>query len=94
MNTINISLTEKQASFVNTLIHKYGFANRSEFFRAVLRVIAYNPDLIVRSDNMIFESPKTKKSSEILKAFSGTNKYSKEFLKDLETGLAESPHFH
>ncbi len=37
MKTINISLTEEQYEKVNKLTDKLGFANRSEFFRALLR---------------------------------------------------------
>jgi len=39
MNTVNISLTKDQVELVDKLIRKYRFANRSEFFRAILRKV-------------------------------------------------------
>lgn len=40
MATVNISLTDNQAKFVDSLVSTYGFANRSEFFRSMIRKLA------------------------------------------------------
>lgn len=47
MKTINISITPDQAQFVDKTTKAYGFANRSEFLRAVLRFVhKTNPQLL------------------------------------------------
>lgn len=47
MKTVNISITEDQAQFVDKTTKTYGFANRSEFLRAVLRFVhKTNPELL------------------------------------------------
>jgi len=38
MKTVNISLTEQQTQMVDQAVNELGFANRSEFFRTLLRV--------------------------------------------------------
>lgn len=45
MRTINISVTDDQRKLVDRLVAKLGFANRSEFFRTLLRRITTNPEL-------------------------------------------------
>lgn len=46
MRTINISVTEEQRNFVDQMVDKLGFANRSEFFRTIVRMIKANPKVI------------------------------------------------
>ena len=46
MRTINISVTEEQRNFVDQMVGKLGFANRSEFFRTIVRMIKANPKVI------------------------------------------------
>ncbi|OGY16286.1 MAG: hypothetical protein A2785_01705 [Candidatus Chisholmbacteria bacterium RIFCSPHIGHO2_01_FULL_49_18] len=46
MRTINISVTDDQRKLVDRLVTKLGFANRSEFFRTLLRRITTNPELV------------------------------------------------
>jgi len=94
MNTVNISLTEQQALMTDKLVNLHGFANRSEFFRALLRAVFTNPTIIEKADRSLFASPHTYKASEIVAGFRKSKKYSKEFLEDLKTGLSESPSFN
>lgn len=37
MTTMNVSLTDDQAKFIDSMTNRLGFANRSEFLRALLR---------------------------------------------------------
>lgn len=46
MTTVNISLTDEQAQFVDACVTAYGFANRSEFFRTMIRKISADNKLI------------------------------------------------
>lgn len=93
MSTINISLPEKQANYIDMLVSKYGFANRSEFVRTVIRLVVYKPDLIEEATTFPFVVPKEQSVKKIIAAFSKNNRYSKEFLKDLKEGLAKSNYF-
>ena len=57
MKTVNISLTAEQAKFVDNTTKSYGFANRSEFVRALLRFAAKtNPELIGQAAETPFTS--------------------------------------
>ncbi len=57
MKTVNISLTAEQAKFVDQTTKNYGFANRSEFVRALLRFAAKtNPELIDQASEAPFAS--------------------------------------
>lgn len=40
MKTVNISITKEQKDFVNHQVKEQGFANTSEFFRAILRMFS------------------------------------------------------
>ena len=93
MSTINISLPSQQATTVDFLIEKYGFANRSEFFRSILRLVIHNENIVEQASVFPFIEAKTKSSAEIIHAFANTKKYSKEFLKDLKEGLSQSSTF-
>ena len=46
MQTINISVTDEQRRFVDELVSKLGFANRSEFFRTILRRVKVSPNIV------------------------------------------------
>lgn len=46
MRTINISITEEQGRFIDQLVGKFGFANRSELFRTIIRRIKVSPNLV------------------------------------------------
>lgn len=93
MSTVNISLPEEQVSFVDNLIGVYGFANRSEFMRALLRLISYKPEILEKAAVFPFVAPKTNSIPKILTDFRRTQKYSPAFIKDLKTGLEASDYF-
>ncbi len=87
MSTVNISLPEKQANYIDMLVAKYGFANRSEFIRSIIRLVVYKPDLVEEAATFPFVIPKERSAKKIISAFSKNNRYSKELLKDLKEGL-------
>ena len=93
MSTINISLTADQVKLVDNLTKDYQFANRSEFFRAVLRLIFRRPEIITAADELILEPPVTRSRGEIIASMRETSKYSSRFLKNLDRGLKESEYF-
>lgn len=93
MSTINISLTEDQVKLVDNLTKDYQFANRSEFFRAMIRLIFRRPEIITAADELILEPPATRSRKEIIREMKATNKYSPAFLKSLDRGLKESKYF-
>ena len=93
MNTLNISLTSDQVSWINNLTNKLGFANRSEFMRSIIRFLANREDLLSQTKTFPFVSPQTKNKKQIVSEFKKTNKYSKEFLQDLEKALSRSNYF-
>lgn len=93
MRTINISLTRDQFEAIERLNRRLGFANRSEFFRAILRFILKKPEIITEATAFPFVSPDTRNRTKIIEGFKKTGKYSPGFLKDLEEGLKESSYF-
>lgn len=93
MTTINISLPSTQAELVDSLVLRFNFANRSEFFRALLRKITIDAGLLHEAVVYPFVSPKTKSKKEIMKAFAKSGRYSKGFLADLKEGLDDSSYF-
>ena len=93
MSTINISLPSHQANLIDSLVVKYGFSNRSEFFRSIIRYILSKPDALTNAAAYPFITPKEKSIKKMLVEFSKTKKYSKAFLKDLREGLSTSDYF-
>lgn len=93
MTTLNISLTDDQAKLVEELIIRHGFANRSEFFRAVLRRVSAQPKVAFEAAVWPFVSPGTKSKKSLLREFKQPGLYSPEFLADLAEGLDNSPYF-
>lgn len=93
MSTVNISLPEKQANYIDMLVAKYGFANRSEFVRSIIRLVVYKPDLVEEAAIFPFVAPKERSAKKIMTAFTKNSHYSKEFLKDLKKGLNQSDYF-
>lgn len=91
MTTMNISITDEQAELVDQLVSEYGFANRSELFRTLLRRTSNESNFISTSTWPFVSPPKSR--SKILENFKKTKKYSPEFLKDLEEGLELSDYF-
>ena len=53
MNTVNISLTQTQVKLADRLTSDYDFANRSELFRNVMRLLAIKPDLLRIADQVL-----------------------------------------
>ncbi|MFH1841102.1 MAG: ribbon-helix-helix domain-containing protein [Candidatus Shapirobacteria bacterium] len=94
MQTMNISLTKDQVEVVDQLIAVHGYANRSEFFRSLLRLVNKRPQIIDQTNELVFAPPNTKNTQKILADFRATKKYSPAFLRDLKTGLEESNYFH
>lgn len=93
MKTINISVTGEQYSAIDNLVKEKGYANRSEFFRTLIRTVVKKPEVIAESDEFIFESPPTRSIKKMMKGFRDTEKYSEEFLQDLEEGMKDSQYF-
>jgi len=60
MTTLNISLTDEQARMVGELTIQHGFANRSEFFRAVPRHVSAQPKVALEATVWPFTAPTTK----------------------------------
>lgn len=94
MSAINISLPSSQANYINQLVKKYGFANRSELIRSLIRLIIYRPNLVKEAATFPFSPPQERSRKKIITAFTKSGRYSKEFLKDLKEGLSESDYFH
>ena len=93
MAVISISLADRQLETVNKMSKTYGFINRSEFFRSLLRVAFAEPGIVMKASTFPFVFPKEKSIKKIVSAFSKTKKYSHRFLKDLEEGLKNSDYF-
>lgn len=93
MSTINLSFTSDQVSFIDQLMSKYGFSNRSEFFRSILRLVLYKPELVSKAAMFPFATPVERSVKTIVSDFKKTGKYSKAFLKDLQEGLTTSDYF-
>jgi metal-responsive CopG/Arc/MetJ family transcriptional regulator len=94
MATMNISLLPEQLRYVDELVGHYGFANRSEFFRSVIRLLKAKPNLVADSSTLPFIPPTEKSVQKIMTGFKKEKKYSAQFLKDLEVGLKESNYFN
>lgn len=78
---------------VDRMVSLYGFANRSEFIRAVLRFLFLKPEILEEAAVFPFVSPREKSVKKILAGFKKTRKYSPAFLKDLKEGLEASDYF-
>lgn len=93
MTTINISLPETQAKMIDNFVVRFNFANRSEFFRALLRKVFTDIDALDETINYPFISPKTNSKKQVINAFVKSGRYSKEFLTDLKEGFENSSYF-
>jgi Arc/MetJ-type ribon-helix-helix transcriptional regulator len=93
MKTINISVTTEQYGKIESLVKEKGYANRSEFFRSLIRTVVKKPEVISESDEFTLESPPTRSIKKIMKGFRDTQKYSDKFLQDLEDGMRDSQYF-
>ena len=93
MSTVNISLPEEQLNFIDKIVNRYRFANRSEFIRAIIRLLAFKPDILSETAIFPFRTPAEKSAGKIMADFKKSGKYSSSFLKDLEDGLKSSDFF-
>jgi len=93
MTTVNISITDNQAKFIDQLAKDYNFDNRSELIRSFIRLFQFRPQLIDQVIEFPFKDPFTRSRSKMYQAVAKTGKYSKEFLKDLKEGLEDSKDF-
>lgn len=90
---MSLSLPAKQIEKIDEVTKRYGFANRSEFFRSLLRFAFSQPHLLNQSANFPFVTPKEKSAKRIVADFKKSGKYSKDFLNDLKKGLSQSSYF-
>jgi Arc/MetJ-type ribon-helix-helix transcriptional regulator len=93
MSTVSLSLTDHQVSEIDRLSGVFGFENRSEFVRALLRATLTDEALLRKSVAFPFEVPVEKSARKVMKAFEKTEKYSAGFLADLKEGLENSEYF-
>ena len=93
MSTVSLSLTDHQLSEIDRLSGVFGFENRSEFVRALLRATLSDEALLKKSVAFPFDVPDEKSVKRIVSEFKKTNRYSPEFLTDLKEGLEESKYF-
>lgn len=92
MSTISLSLPTKQKQQLDQMVEEYGFANRSELIRSLMRFVRSQPNLLKEAASYPFVSPTEKSAKKIVKGFEKKG-YTAEFLKDLEEGLADSDYF-
>jgi len=93
MSTVNVSLPKEQLNLLDRFVSIYGYANRSEFVRSLLRFIARRPEILDRITTYPFVAPPVRSVKKIMKEFKKSGKYSPSFLKDLEEGLESSEYF-
>ena len=95
MKNININVTSKQAKLVDETAQERGFANRSEFFRSLLRYIfLHSPQILTKLDAVMFEEPPTKNANYMVSELKRTGKYKKAFIKSISAGLKKSEYFN
>ncbi len=90
MTTVNVSLSQDQVTLIDRLTKKYGFTNRSEFFRSILRLLAHKPQVVSDAVDFPFEPFIVRPLEEIEREFKKTGKYSASFIQSLIKGLAKS----
>ena len=91
MKTINISVTSEQYGAIESLVKEKGYANRSEFFRFLLRFAISKPQILADTEEFKIEAFKKRPLAEIEKGFHNTGLYSEEFISDIIDGLKDSP---
>ncbi len=94
MRTINVNLTTEQANLVDRAAEQSGFANRSEFFRAVLRyVFIHAPGILSNLDSVNFEQPPTRDPEYIISELKKSGRYNQKFIESVSRGLRKSTYF-
>ena len=94
MSTVNISLPYEQVKLVDQFVKRYGFANRSEFIRSIIRLLTRHPDMVDSAATFPFVAPKERSVRTITSDFAESGKYTEMFLKDLKEGLSTSDYFN
>lgn len=95
MRNININLTAEQAKQVDKSAENYGFANRSEFIRAILRYIfLHSPQILTELDAVNFEQPPTRDRDYIVSELKKSGKYNQAFISSVVKGLKKSKYFN
>lgn len=93
MSTINISLPADQVSFIDNLVKKHSFANRSELVRTVFRYLKHDPAVLEKASILPLKSPSSRDGNQVLSSFRETGLYSEDFLQDLKEGINDSDYF-
>lgn len=93
MSTVNLSLPKEQIDLLDRFVSLYGYANRSEFVRSLLRFITRKPQVLEQVATYPFVTPQERSVKKIMSAFKKTKKYSLLFLKDLKEGMEQSDFF-
>lgn len=93
MSTVNISLTSDQVKLVDQLTKTLDFANRSEFFRALLRLLSHKPQLLSEAVELVLEPPSIKSVTAVKKELKKTGQYSPQFIESVAKGLEESGYY-
>ena len=94
MSTISLSLPDKQIQKLDQIMEQFGFENRSELFRSIIRLITYQPEIISQASVFPMISPPIDSIPNIVDDFRQTHKYSESFLQDLADGLKDSSTFN
>jgi Arc/MetJ-type ribon-helix-helix transcriptional regulator len=87
MKTLNISLTKEQKDFVSRQVKEQGFANTSEFFRAILRI--FSGQGLSLNIGGLEEIDKSVTLDEYKKEFKNAG-YSQKFIDSAIDGLKKS----
>lgn len=91
MSTMNISITDEQAKMVDVWTTTYGYANRSEFFRTVLRSLSQKPAVLKTVANELeFVEFKKRPLPEMRTMLESTGKYNQKFINSIMKGLSKS----
>ena len=90
---MNISLPADQINFIDSLVVDFGYANRSELIRSIVRFIKREPKVITQAEVFPLKSPPISSRSKIIADFKATGLYNTGFMKDLEDGLKRSDYF-
>lgn len=79
MTTVNISLSENQLALIDQFSKQFGFTNRSEFIRSILRLVQNQPQIVSKAALFPFAPPAIKSRQTLLKSLQKTGKYSQKF---------------
>lgn len=90
---MNISLTGDQMKLVDKLTQTMDYANRSEFFRSLLRLVAREPELLAKADEVVLEAPAATSVAQIKRQLKNSGRYSAKFINSVGRGLLESGYF-